>query len=187
MACFALFATTIGACGIAWEGDAVIATHLPERTEAGTAARLLARTPALAANARATPAAAQPRSIRRAIADMTVLLEGAPADLRSISCDLTTVEPFAQRVYGIARDIPPGTTCSYGEIAERLGDKQLARSVGTALGRNPLPIIVPCHRVVGADGKLTGFSAHGGLETKLKMLAIEGAAIGGTPDLFAGR
>ena len=90
---------------------------------------------------------------------------------------------FNARVYAIARKIPPGKTMTYGEIAERLGDKLLAREVGTALGQNPCPIVMPCHRVLAAGGKTGGFSASGGVVTKLKLLSIEGAQPGG-PTLF---
>lgn len=112
------------------------------------------------------------------------LLDGKSVSLNHIACDLRAIEPLAVRVYDVARAVPVGETVTYGEIAAQLGDRQLAQAVGRALGRNPLPIIVPCHRVVGANGKLTGFSAPGGIETKLKMLAIEGAYIGGTRSLF---
>ncbi len=105
-------------------------------------------------------------------------------DLGFITCDLGEVEPFAAQVYAATCAIPAGKTSTYGAIAEQLGNKQLAQSVGRALGRNPLPIIVPCHRVLGANGKLTGFSAAGGTKTKLKMLVIEGAQTGDTAGLF---
>ena len=84
----------------------------------------------------------------------------------------------------MARSIPPGQTLTYGEIADRLGDRRPAREVGQALGRNPFPIVVPCHRVLAADGRTGGFSAPGGVETKLRMLAIERAQPGGAPALF---
>ena len=89
-----------------------------------------------------------------------------------------------KQVYEIARKIPPGKTLTYGDIAAKLGDKLLARDVGEAMGKNPFPIVVPCHRVVAANGKLGGFSARGGVDTKLKMLAIEGAAVNDQPSLF---
>ncbi|MEM7685817.1 MAG: MGMT family protein [Pseudomonadota bacterium] len=128
--------------------------------------------------------AAPPVEIARAITEITALLDGEAADLSKIPCDLSRVDPFAVKVYDATRAIPAGRTSTYGAIAVQLGDKTLARNVGQALGRNPVPIIVPCHRVVGAGGKLVGFSADGGVETKLKMLAIEGAAIGEPPGLF---
>ena len=93
------------------------------------------------------------------------------------------ISEFNRRVYAIARAIPNDLTLTYGEIAERLGDKALARAVGQAMGENPTPIIMPCHRVLAANGKTGGFSAPGGVITKLRLLTIEGAEPGG-PTLF---
>lgn len=177
MANFSLFPTPVGDCGIAWYGDTVVATYLPEMTSAATAARLAARTGAT----RGEP----PACIDRAIRSITALLEGERTDLSFIACDFSGIDPFARKVYAATRAIPAGETLTYGEIASRLGDQLLARKVGQALGRNPFPIVVPCHRVVGANGRLTGFSAHGGVETKLKLLAIEKASIGEPKGLFA--
>ncbi len=176
MAHFALFSTSLGSCGIAWRDDLVVATHLPEETPAATSTRLAAR-------AHATPGD-PPREIEQAIASMTRLLEGEKTDLGDIACDFDQFESFAANVYNLARAIPPGETWTYGDIAHELGDIKLSRVVGRALGRNPIPIIVPCHRVVGANGKLTGFSAFGGIDTKREMLRIEGAMAGETMDLF---
>jgi methylated-DNA-[protein]-cysteine S-methyltransferase len=120
-----------------------------------------------------------PPAIQRAIASITALLDGLRTDLTFIACDFSNVEPFATRVYIAARAIPAGETLTYGALALRLGDKLLAQRIGQALGRNPFPIIVPCHRVIGANGRLIGFSANGGVETKLRMLAIEGARVSG--------
>ena len=117
---------------------------------------------------------------------MTALLGGEKTDLTDITCDFSGVDPFAAKVYAATRAIPAGETLTYGAIALQLGDKQLARDVGRALGRNPLPIIVPCHRVIGANDKLTGFSAYGGVEIKRRMLAIEGARIGEAQGLLFG-
>ena len=102
----------------------------------------------------------------------------------SAQLDLTAVPEFNAKVYAIARAIPPGATLTYGEIALQLGDKRLAQQVGAALGKNPWPIVVPCHRVTAANGKLGGFSARGGVETKIKLLEIEGAKAVGQRDLF---
>ena len=113
------------------------------------------------------------------------LLSGGRDHLSDLPLDMERIDPFRRKVYAIARGIPPGETLSYGAIAEKLGDKALARDVGEAMGKNPFPIVVPCHRVVAANGKLGGFSAPGGATTKLKMLAIEGAAVNGQQDLFA--
>ena len=177
MVYFSLFRTPIGACGIAWRRGIVVATQLPEKTPAATAARLASR-------ANATEASPPPE-IQSVISSMTALLEGAHADLSQVRCDLDQVDPFAAKVYVSTRAIPPGETRTYGSIAAKLGNERLARHVGRALGRNPLPIVVPCHRVVGANQKLTGFSAYGGVDTKLKMLRIEGAQLGETLQLFS--
>ncbi len=173
---FALFPTPLGDCGIAWRGDTVVATCLPEQTSAATAVHLAARTGA----ARDEPSA----YIRRAIRSITSLLDGERTDLSFIACDFSEIDPFAAQVYKVARTIPAGETLTYGDIASRLGDKLFAQKVGQVLGRNPFPIIIPCHRVIGANGRLTGFSARGGTETKLKLLTIEGASIGEPTGLF---
>lgn len=112
------------------------------------------------------------------------LLRGEPVDLSGVTLDMEGVPAFNRHVYEIARTILPGRTLTYGEIAVRLGDKLLARDVGQALGRNPFPIVVPCHRVLAAGGKTGGFSAHGGVATKMRILAIEGARTSEAPMLF---
>ncbi|MCM0019240.1 MAG: methylated-DNA--[protein]-cysteine S-methyltransferase [Tagaea sp.] len=176
MSYFSLFPTALGDCGIAWRGETVVATCLPGKNAAATSHRLAARSGATKGE--------PPPAIERAIAGIAALLDGDKTDLAFIACDFDGIEPFAAQVYALTRAIPAGTTATYGAIALRLGDKRLARRVGQALGRNPFPIVVPCHRVIGADDKLTGFSANGGTATKLKMLAIEGARIGEAPGLF---
>jgi methylated-DNA-[protein]-cysteine S-methyltransferase len=173
---FSFFPTALGDCSIAWQGDSVVATRLPDARAADTGRHLAARTGAT----RGEP----PPVILHAIASMTALLEGERTDLTFIACDIRGIDPFAAKVYAATRAIPAGETSTYGAIAAQLGDKRLARSVGLALSRNPLPIIVPCHRIVGANGRLTGFSAAGGVATKLRMLAIEGAELDGAPRLF---
>jgi methylated-DNA-[protein]-cysteine S-methyltransferase len=125
-----------------------------------------------------------PAEVQRAIDGIVELLEGKPNDLSDVVLDLDGVPEFNRGVYDIARTIPPGKTMTYGDIAKRLGGVELSRDVGQALGRNPCPIVVPCHRVLAAGGKPGGFSANGGVVTKLKMLAIEGAAVNHTPSLF---
>ncbi|MGL4240508.1 MAG: methylated-DNA--[protein]-cysteine S-methyltransferase, partial [Beijerinckiaceae bacterium] len=172
-----LFQTAIGGCGIAWRGDMIVATHLPEPSEEATRARLAVRAGGGAEGEPHEP-------VRRAIGAIVSLLDGAKADLSFIDCDFGRLNPLDARIYDATRRIPPGETLTYGEIAASLGDKSLAQAVGQALGRNPFPIIVPCHRVMGAGGRLTGFSANGGVETKLRMLGIEGARIGAGPGLF---
>lgn len=165
---FALFDTTVGRCGIAWRGERVRAVQLPEDSDAETRSRLLRRCPEACES---TP----PADVRRTIDGIVELLKGEPVDLSGVELDMDDLPPFARRVYEIARTIPPGATLSYGEIAARLGDPGSVRAVGGALGANPFPIVVPCHRVLAAGGKPGGFSAPGGVATKLRLLSIEGA------------
>jgi methylated-DNA-[protein]-cysteine S-methyltransferase len=122
--------------------------------------------------------------VRDAIDGIVALLAGEGADLSAIALDLEGVPAFNRRVYAIARTIPPGRTLTYGEIAARLDAPDEARAVGQALGENPFPPVVPCHRVVAAGHKTGGFSANGGVDTKLRLLAIEGAQVGGDCPLF---
>jgi methylated-DNA-[protein]-cysteine S-methyltransferase len=163
----ALFETAIGRCGLAWGPRGLIGVQLPERSAEATRIRLMRHCP----NAEEIE---PPKHIQRAIDDITALLRGEKKSLRAIQLDISRVQPFNARVYETTRAIPPGVTRTYGEVARAIGEPDGARAVGQALGRNPFAIIVPCHRVVGADGKLVGFSANGGIRTKLKMLQIEG-------------
>src|ERR1700704_2529876 len=176
---YTLFDTAIGRCGIAWGGQGVVAVHLPEAHELKTRARMLKRRP----DARE---ASPPPDVQRAIDGIVALLRGEATDFSTVALDLADVEPFERSVYEIARTIAPGATMTYGEIATRLGDRNLARDVGQALGRNPFPLIVPCHRVLAAGGKVGGFSANGGVTTKLRLLTIEGARTTDAPTLFDG-
>jgi methylated-DNA-[protein]-cysteine S-methyltransferase len=173
---FAIFDTPIGCCGIVWSGRGVVGVQLPEGSERATEDRVQRRYSAAREAAPST-------EMRRVINDIVGLLGGEPRDFNYVEIDASGMADFNRRVYDIARNIPVGSTLSYGEVAERLGDRMLAREVGQALGENPTPIIVPCHRVLGAGGKPGGFSAPGGVDTKLRLLTIEGAQLGG-PTLF---
>jgi methylated-DNA-[protein]-cysteine S-methyltransferase len=167
---FAVFDTAIGQCGIAWSDGGVTGFQLPEPDAAATRTRL-ARRFSEAVN---TP---PPPHVQRAIDAIAALVDGESVDLAFIQLDMDGVPEFHQRVYEVARTVRAGATITYGEIAKRLGDAGAARAVGQALGRNPFPMIVPCHRVTAAGGKTGGFSASGGTVTKLKLLAIEGAQL----------
>jgi O-6-methylguanine DNA methyltransferase len=169
---FALFDTVIGRCAVAWGERGVAGVQLPEAGEAETRARMLHRFPAAGE-------AAPPAEVRQAIERMAALLRGEASDLSTVALDMDDVPEFHRRVYEAARTIPPGETLSYGDIARRVGAPRAARAVGQALGRNPFPIVVPCHRVLAAGGRIGGFSAQGGVTTKRRMLAIEGAPMDG--------
>jgi methylated-DNA-[protein]-cysteine S-methyltransferase len=175
---YTLFETAIGWAGLAWGDGGLVGVHLPEPSPESTRKSFLRRLPEAVE-------AAPNAEIEHAVAAIAELLAGKPADLSEVRLDLERVPEFNARVYEIARAIPPGETLTYGEIAVKLGDRLLARDVGQALGKNPWPIVVPCHRVTAAGGKLGGFSARGGVNTKLKLLAIEGAKAAAQADLFA--
>ena len=175
---YALFPTAIGHCGMAWQGALLMGVQLPEDAgEAHTRARMQRRFPQLAECTMPPPVAAW-------AARVATLLQGAHDDLCDVPLALDTVPPFNARVYELARRIPPGKTMTYGEMAAALGEPGAARAVGQALGHNPFAPVVPCHRILAANGRPGGFSAGGGALTKLRMLQIEGACPGGTPSLF---
>ena len=174
---FALFDTVIGWCGVAWSEHGIVGVQLPEGGEQATRSRLRRRFPDAGE-------AVPPAPVQHVISQIVALLDGERPDLRQAVLDPAAVPDFNRRVYDVARSIPAGSTWTYGEVAERLGDRSLARDVAQALGQNPFPIIVPCHRVMAAGGKTGGFSAPGGVRTKLRLLSIERAQLGG-PALFA--
>lgn len=153
-----LFTTAIGTCGVEWDAVGITRVHLP-------------RDRALASGTDHDV----PDSVTAAAEAMTRLLDGEPEDLTDVVVSDAGLEPFARRVYAATRAVGPGETTTYGAIAHELGDPTAARAVGAALGANPTPIVVPCHRVLAADGSLRGFSAPGGTVTKRRMLEIEGA------------
>jgi methylated-DNA-[protein]-cysteine S-methyltransferase len=187
---YTTFDSAIGTIGLVWADDAhdtdavravrgVRAVQLPERTEAATRERMLQHHP----EATRLPGP-PPMAIARAIEGIVALVSGRADDLRDVAVDLGSAPEFHRQVYALARECGPGQTTTYGEIATRLGDPRASREVGQALGHNPVPLIVPCHRVLAAGGKLGGFSARGGVTTKLRLLSIEGAEPNGQPALF---
>ena len=169
MVLYTLFETAIGWAGLAWGESGLVAAHLPDATPEIARRSFQRRFPEIADGE-------PPAYVRDAISRIRALMAGEPADLTGVPLEMGRVPEFNARVYEIARAVPPGQTITYGEIAQQLGDKLLARDVGAALGQNPWPIVVPCHRVTAAGGKTGGFSARGGVNTKLKLLTLEGAA-----------
>lgn len=174
---FALFDTAVGSCAIAWCERGVLGVQLPEGDAARTRARMRRRFP----TARET---SPPAQVQCAVDGIVALIGGEAVDFSAVALDMECVPAFHRRVYEVARTIQCGAIMTYGDIAKRLGVLAEAREVGEALGRNPFPIIVPCHRVLAAGGKLGGFSARGGVATKRRLLAIEGARATAGPDLF---
>ena len=165
----ALFETAIGACGVAWSARGLTALALPERDDAATEKRLIAKSGSAGA-------AAPSPEIARAIQQIQNYCAGRRIDFAAVPLDLSAIDAPRRRIYEAMRALAFGTTTTYGELAKQTGasDWEGTREVGIAMGRNPLPIVVPCHRVLAAGGRLGGFSAYGGTTTKEKLLALEG-------------
>ena len=174
---FCVFDTAIGPCGIAWSDNAIVTCQLPVHDREGTTRRMLRRHPDAAV-------CAPPGWVEGVIARLQALLKGQRDDLADVALDMREEPDFNRRVYEATRAIPPGRTLTYGEVAHKIGEPGAARAVGQALGHNPFAPIVPCHRVLGAGNTGVGFSATGGVDTKLKMLEIERAQLGSHPGIF---
>jgi methylated-DNA-[protein]-cysteine S-methyltransferase len=167
-----LFPTAFGTCGVAWNEVGLLGFQFPEGSDALTEQRV-------AAKARTQPATEPPPDwVQALIARVQQHLEGKVQDFADAKLDWSRVTDFQQAVYLHALDIKPGYKKSYGEIARLMAlGNEAARAVGVALATNPWPLIVPCHRVVSASDKMTGFSAPGGVRTKTRLLTLEGAEL----------
>lgn len=175
---YRLFDTAVGRCAAVWRDALIVRVLLP----AASAHRMRA------VIARSFPGAvegAAPPPIAAVIENIVALCRGEATTFDAAPLDRSLIEPFAARVYGALEKVGFGETTTYGAIAEALGDKGLSRAVGAALGANPFPIIIPCHRVTAANGAMGGFSAPGGAATKRKLLEIEGAFAAEKLPLFA--
>ena len=176
-ASYCIFETPLGVCGIAWREPAdsaaqpaVLLVQLPEATAQATESRI-------ARKSGSSQPSVPPPDIAEIIGKIRKHLQGKVQDFRDVAVELDGVAPFARQVYEVTQEIPAGQTRTYGEIAKAVGQPAAAQEVGQALSKNPVPIIVPCHRVAAAGGKPGGFSAHGGRTTKFKLLALEGASV----------
>jgi methylated-DNA-[protein]-cysteine S-methyltransferase len=169
---YALFTTAFGTCGISWDRAALTGFQLPGQTEALTQKRLAPAGGAGLAEGEA------PEWVRGVIARVRRHLEGDLQDFADLSLDWRLVSEFQRAVYLKTQAIRPGFKKSYGDVAKAIAlGPESARAVGVALARNPWPLLVPCHRVVSASDKMTGFSAPGGVRTKTRLLALEGAEL----------
>lgn len=174
---FVLFETAIGTCAIAWGSRGIVGLSLPAGNSDTPRAGIAKRFPDVAER--------QPEpEIETVVLDIQALLAGEARDLLGATLDFDGIPDFHRRVYEVTRAIPPGQTLTYGQVSDRLKAPGTSRAVGQALGANPFPIIVPCHRILAASGKAGGFSAPGGLDTKLKMLNIERVHAEGEQGLF---
>jgi methylated-DNA-[protein]-cysteine S-methyltransferase len=167
-----IFETAHGFCAIAWNGKGVIRFRLPEPNAEATEQSLLRRL------SDATPAALPP-DIAQAVDAATRYFSGEKIDFTGVPLDLGKQTELFEKIYAAARRLSWGETTTYGAMAKQFGDVwEIAREVGQAMSKNPVPLIIPCHRVLAAGGKVGGFSAPGGSETKKKMLEMEGVHLG---------
>jgi methylated-DNA-[protein]-cysteine S-methyltransferase len=172
---YLVFETASGFCGIAWSGLGITHFQLPARS-VGAAERSLRRRAAGAEPG--TP----PPDVAEVIAAARRYFEGEATDFSAVRLDLGDQDAFFARIYAAARNVGWGRTTTYGSLAKELGaGPEAARDVGQAMASNPVPLIIPCHRVLAAGGKIGGFSAPGGAAAKLRMLELEGVHIGPPP------
>ena len=165
---YTLFETAFGVCALAWNDAGLSCLRLPELSASLTRAALRARQPQAQDQSLDRPA-----FVAHAVAAVQAHLSGQMHDLRELPLDLSAASDFERAVYRATRALDPGQTCTYGEMAQALGHPKAMRAVGQALGHNPWPLIIPCHRVVAAGRRLGGFSAPGGSDTKRKLLLLE--------------
>lgn len=171
---YTLFRTAIGAIALGWSQNGVTRLQLPERDAAATERRFLAKMPEAL---KIEP----PQHIAHLVASIRAYASGETVDFSSAPVDLAEVEPFRRNIYAAARKLAYGETSTYGQLAALSGHAGLARETGQALGANPVAIIIPCHRILAAGGKIGGFSAHGGSFAKERLLAMEGVRVGPPP------
>ena len=172
-----LFDTAIGECGVAWNPRGLVGVQLPEKDRGQTELRL-------AVKCHSTNAADVPPWVQSLVSDIQRYLAGQPVDFSAVTVDLDGIDDFRKTLYAALRCVGVGRTVTYGELAKELGltGWEGARDVGEAMGKNPMPVVIPCHRVLAAGNKLGGFSAYGGISTKQKLLALEGVSLGKEPD-----
>ena len=170
----AVLETVIGFMGIAWSEKGLIRLCLPERSHEAVERRLLR-------HGGVSASTAQPPWVVELIAAIKAYAAGEDVDFSGVPVDLDGVDDFRLAIYDAARKLSFGETTTYGELAKTAGHAGLARETGAALGANPVPLVIPCHRILAAGGKIGGFSAPGGSNTKEKMLAMEGVRVGPPP------
>jgi methylated-DNA-[protein]-cysteine S-methyltransferase len=167
---YMLFDSPIGRCALGWSPDGINSLKLPEADEDDLAGHFKE------GYCRAAPGN-EPAWVTEAIHQVCTLLSSGKADFSGLPLDMSGAPCFARKVYQRARRMPPGAVMSYGELAAECGSRKAARAVGNAMAHNPVPLIIPCHRVLAAQGKPGGFSSHGGVDTKRRLLLIEGYSL----------
>ena len=170
-----IFETASGFCGISWNSVGITRFQLPSPSAEATQRNLLRRL-------RGAESGAPTPQVFEAIAAVRRYFEGEKIDFGHFQLDLDAQEEFFKQIYAAARRVCWGQTTTYGTLAKELGyGPEIARDVGQAMAKNPVPLIIPCHRVLAAGGKVGGFSAPGGSAAKIHMLELEGVHIGPLP------
>lgn len=168
---YALYESRWGWVGLAWSSEGLCCVQLPERTREKTQKKLFERLTLL----RGKQATRQERALPATFSPLKKYLDGKVGPLNTLPLDFQPSTPLMKKIYGQVRELTPGQTATYQEIARRSGHPRAARAVGTAMRRNPLPLVIPCHRILRTDGGLGGFSAWQGLHLKEQLLAAESA------------
>jgi methylated-DNA-[protein]-cysteine S-methyltransferase len=169
---FHVFETAMGFCGIAW-GEAGIARFQLPTKSAEAADRLMRR------RAFGAEPSAPPEDVAAVVETTKRYFAGEAIDFSEVPLDLAGQDAFFTQIYGALRRVDWGHTTTYGALAKEVGaGRERARHVGEAMAKNPMPLIIPCHRVLAAGGKIGGFSAPGGSKTKARMLELEGVRVG---------
>jgi methylated-DNA-[protein]-cysteine S-methyltransferase len=174
---YCLFETKLGFAGVGWGNEGVVARfRLPDPDRNAAEKQFRGK----------TEAQIPPPAIAAVIEQAERYFGGERIDFTSVELDLNKVDPFRRTIYDRLRRVGFGETVTYGELARRAGASAptAAQDVGIAMARNPVPLIIPCHRVLAAGGKLGGFSAPGRTEAKERMLALEGVFINQQPRLL---
>jgi methylated-DNA-[protein]-cysteine S-methyltransferase len=169
---YVIFETAGGFCGIAWNSVGITRFQLPAENATATERNLLRRLPD------AAPGVATPQ-VEKAIAAAKRYFDGEKIDFSDLALDLDGQDEFFKQIYAALRRVGWGDTTTYGTLAKEVGaGPEAARNVGQAMAQNPVPLIIPCHRVLAAGGKVGGFSAPGGSTSKIRMLELEGVRLG---------
>ncbi|MGA7261295.1 MAG: methylated-DNA--[protein]-cysteine S-methyltransferase [Stellaceae bacterium] len=172
---YLIFEAAGGFCGIAWNDAGITRFQLPTKSVEATEQILLRRVPGAKPDAPTL-------EVAEAVAAAKRYFEGEKVDFTGFRLDLGEQDPLFERIYAAARRIGWGRTTTYGALAKELGaGPEAARDVGQAMAKNPVALIIPCHRVLAAGGKVGGFSAPGGSAAKRRMLALEGVHVGPPP------
>jgi methylated-DNA-[protein]-cysteine S-methyltransferase len=167
----AQFPTAIGNMALAWQGEKIVGIFLPEASEKA----LLALVRSRLAIKKLTFSDAIPAFAGHLAAQIRSHLRGEAQEFDFSHIDMPGSGPFMRKVYERTRGIPSGTVLTYAAVAKKAGSPKAFRAVGQAMAKNPFPIVIPCHRVVGTSKGAGGFSALGGLDTKARILKIEGS------------